>query len=244
MKKRTFRMCEKMILLSVLVLNLGSAIAQNRREVTVTRRAVPYTVIKDRPTIQFFVDQYFIADDPIDSMLVLDISDDGFDEKDILEVYPKRTIIHLSESEAAVDTMSNWKRTGYYELTGSRPKRGGSIEVKEDKLQEIPPMATAFFGGMVNLIQDTYNYEGRKLSLFFEFDDRTGIAKLQIWGFNSKREMQEQPKPNSKFAHDLIFYNRTDTVYVDKPVYDVIYIEQTLSETKIDTVLIKGGGGE
>lgn len=244
MQKRTVRICDKMILLSVLTLTVGAAMAQSKREVTVTRRAVPYTVIKDRPTIQFFVDQYFIADDPIDSMLVLDISDDGFDEKDILEVYPKRTIIHLSESEAAVDTMSNWKRTGYYELTGSRPKKGGSIEVKEDRFQAIPPIATAFFGGMVNLIQETYNYEGRKLSLFFEFDDRIGIAKLQVWGFNSKRELEGEPKPDSKFAHDLIFYNRTDTVYVDKPVYDVIYIEQTLTETKIDTVLIKGGGGE
>jgi hypothetical protein len=36
----------------------------------------------------------------------------------------------------------------------------------------------------------------------------------------------------------LIFYTRTDTVYVDKPVYDVIYIEQTVT----DTVYVKRGG--
>lgn len=217
---------------------LSSLSAQENKEVTVTRRAVPVAVVKDEPTIKFFVDQYFITEDKIDSMLVIDITDNGFDEKDVLEIYPSKRIVNLSESGEALDLMSTWKRTGYISLTGSRVVKGGPITVVDREF----PVAREFFRGMVRLVEQTYNFEGRKLSLFFEFDDPKGVASLQIWGFQNKKEMQGQPKSNNQFAHDLLFFTRTDTVYVDRPVYDVIYIEQTLTETKIDTLHIKGGG--
>lgn len=228
----------RLLILTAILLGLAllrePASAQSR-EVTVTRRAVPVAIVKDEPTIKFFVDQYFITEDKIDSMLVIDITGNGFDEKDVLEVYPSKRIINLSESAAALDLMRDWKRTGFIELTGARNRRG-QIEVKDKE----NPVAQEFFRGMVRLLEQTYRYEGRKLSLFFEFDDTKGVAALQIWGYGSKREMQEQPKSINQFAHDLLFFTRTDTVYVDKPVYDVIYIEQTVT----DTVYVMKGGGE
>ncbi len=228
------------ILATLMTLLFGLAFLREQayaqsREVTVTRRAVPVAIVKDEPTIKFFVEQYFITEDKIDSMLVIDITSNGFDEKDVLEVYPSKRIINLSESEAALDLMRDWKRTGFIELTGARNKRG-QIEVKD--MQN--PVAQEFFRGMVRLIEQTYKYEGRKLSLFFEFDDKKGVAALQIWGYGSRREMQEKPKSINQFAHDLLFFTRTDTVYLDKPVYDVIYIEQTVT----DTVYVMKGGGE
>ena len=221
---------------TAVLLALVSAPARAQsREVAVTRRAVPVAIVKDEPTIKFFVDQYFITEDKIDSMLVIDITANGFDEKDVLEVYPSKKIINLSESAAALELMRNWKRTGFIELTGARNARG-QIEVKDKQ----NPVAQEFFRGMVRLIERTYKYEGRKLSLFFEFDDKKGVAALQIWGYGDKSEMQEQPKSNNQSSHDLLFFTRTDTVYVKQPVYDVIYIEQTVTDTV--KVYVKDGG--
>lgn len=217
----------------LLLLSVSSAWAQAKKEVDVSRRAVPVAVVRDRPTINFFVDQYFITENPIDSMLVIDITDDGFDEKDVLEIYPTRRIVNLSESVAALDTMRTWKRSGYIKLTGGRNEKD-QIVVRDREY----PVAQEFFHGLVRLVEQTYNYKGRKLSLFFEFDDITGLAGLQIWGFADKRELQEKPKSVDQFKHDLLFFTRADTVFVNKPVYDVIYIEQ------IDTVYVTKDGGE
>ncbi|NUO84358.1 hypothetical protein HUU05_30150 [candidate division KSB1 bacterium] len=235
MNRKTVGAFRAALALVALAMTCASSWAQQNREVAVTRRAVPVAVVRDLPTIKFFEEQYFITEEKIDSMLVIDITDNGFDEKDVLEVYPSKRIINLSESEVALDMMRTWKRTGYIELIGERNKRN-QIEVKDPENKF--PVAQEFFRGMVRLIEQTYNYEGRKLSLFFEFDDKKGIASLQIWGYKDRREMQEKPKSVNQFAHDLLFFTRTDTVYVDKPVYDVIYIEQTLT----DTVYVKGGG--
>lgn len=233
MKNRMASVCKRAMWWYVLLLMFSSAWPQARKEVSVSRRAVPVAVVRDKPTIDFFVDQYFITDNPIDSMLVIDITDNGFDEKDVLEVYPTKRIINLSESEAALDTMRTWQRTGYIALTGQRNKQG-QIEMREREY----PVAREFFHGMVRLIEQTYNYKGRKLSLFFEFDDLQGLASLQIWGFADRNEMKEKPKSINQFAHDLLFFTRADTVYVSKPVYDVIYIEQ------VDTVYVTKDGGE
>ncbi len=229
--------CEYATLVAALLtLALGSepASAQSR-EVTVTRRAVPVAIIKDEPTIKFFVDQYFITEDKVDSILVLDLTGNGFDEKDVMEVYPSTKIFNLSESVAALELMRDWKRKGYLEL-GSKRNSRGQLELKDTE----NPVAQEFFRGMVRLIERTYKYEGRKLSLFFEFDDKKGIATLQIWGYGDKSEMQEKPNPNNQSSHDLLFFTRTDTVYVKQPVYDVIYIEQTVTDTV--KVYVKDGG--
>mgnify|MGYP001593816801 CR=1 FL=1 len=238
MKKQNVISFAQTFLAFLLIALASTGWAQANKEVTVTRRAVPVAVVKDEPTIKFFVDQYFITEDKIDSMLVIDITDNGFDEKDVLEIYPSKRIVSLSESDTALVMMSTWKRTGFISLTGSRTIKGGPITVVDREF----PVAREFFRGMVRLVEQTYKFEGRKLSLFFEFDDPKGIASLQIWGFQNRAEMQEKPKSNNQFAHDLLFFTRTDTVYVDKPVYDVIYIEQTITETPMDTVHTKGGG--
>jgi len=207
------------------------AFAQLTDEVVVTRKTVPVATIKDRATINFFVDQYFITEDQIDSMEVIDILADGFNEKDVLEVYPSKQIYNLSESEAALAVMRNWQRSNFITVVGSKTKRGEFV-TRTNYLA-----ASNMFGGLVRLLER--NYVGKKLKLQFDFDGTdNGVATLYVWGFNDREELLKPPESGEQFAHDLIFYTRTDTVYVDKPVYDVIYIEQTVT----DTVYVKRGG--
>src|SRR5262245_59833525 len=97
--------------LAVLLMAAGlmhTAAAQSDKEVIVSRKALPVAVIKDHATIQFFVEQYFISEDRIDSMEVFDMNENGFDDKDILKVYPSDRLVNLSQAETALDVMRNW----------------------------------------------------------------------------------------------------------------------------------------
>ncbi len=230
--KRKNMAVELGVALFVLTVWALPAFAQLTDEVLVTRKTVPVATIKDRATIKFFVDQYFITEDKIDSMEVIDILGDGFNEKDVLEVYPSKQIYNLSESEAALTVMRNWQRQNFITLVGSKTKSG------EFALAKTPyESAKNMFGGLVRLLER--NYVGKKLKLQFDFDGTdNGVATLYVWGFHDREELLRPPSSGDQFAHDLIFYTRTDTVYVEKPVYDVIYIEQTVT----DTVYVKRGG--
>lgn len=204
------------------------AVAQTPQKVIVNRKPVPVATIRDPKTIKFFVEQYFITEDRIDSLEVIDLLGDGFNEKDVLEIYPSKQLISLSESDTALAVMRRWERSGYIEVVGQKGKKG-EIQAKSDY-----PAALAMFAGLVRLVEKTY--VGQRLSLLFEFDGQQGTAGLQVWGFKEE-DLKDIHKPLDQFAHDLLFYTRTDTIYVEKPVYDVIYIEQTVT----DTVYVKGG---
>lgn len=204
-------------------LSLSSAFAQPNGQVLVTRKTVPVATIKDRATINFFVEQYFIPEQKIDSIEVVDILGDGFNEKDVLEVYPSKQLFSLSESDTALAVMRNWKRSSFIEVVAERNKRG------EYEARSNFPAAAAMFAGLVRLIEK--NYVGRRLTLQFDFDGSdNGAASLQIWGFQ-EYELLRPPKPGEEFAHDMMFYTRSDTIYIEKPVYDVIYINQTVMDT-------------
>lgn len=204
-------------------LSLSSVFAQTNGQVYVTRKTVPVATIKDRPTINFFVEQYFIPDQKIDSIEVVDILGDGFNEKDVLEVYPSKQLFSLSESDTALAVMRNWKRSSFIEVVAEKNKNGDYVA------RSNFPAAVAMFTGLVRLVEK--NYVGRHLTLQFDFDGSdNGAASLQIWGFQ-ENELLRPPKPDDQFAHDMMFYTRSDTIFVEKPVYDVIYIQQTVTDT-------------
>jgi len=211
---------------------LSSSFAQNFNNVYVTRKTVPVATIKDRPTIDFFVEQYFISEQKIDSIEVVDILGDGFNEKDVLEIYPSKQLFSLSESDTALAVMRNWKRSSFIEVVAEKNRSG------EYSARSNFPAALAMFTGLVRVVEK--NYVGRRLTLQFDFDGSDkGAASLQIWGFQ-ENELMRPPKPGDQFAHDMMFYTRSDTIFIEKPVYDVIYIQQTVT----DTLGVKGSGSK
>jgi len=212
----------KFFLFIVMILS-HPATAQSTNQVYVTRKTVPVATIKDRPTINFFVEQYFIPEQKIDSIEVVDILGDGFNEKDVLEVYPSKQLFSLSESDTALAVMRNWKRSSFIEVVAEKNRRDEYVA------RSNFPAAVAMFAGLVRLVEK--NYVGRRLTLQFDFDGSDkGAASLQIWGFQ-ENELLRPPKPDDQFAHDMMFYTRSDTIFVEKPVYDVIYIQQTVTDT-------------
>lgn len=222
---------KKLLLLAAFITGLWFAPshAQLPNHVLVTRKTVPVATIKDPAVINFFVEQYFIAEQKIDSIEVIDILGDGFNEKDVLEIYPSKQLFSLSESDTALAVMRNWRRSSFIEVVAEKNKRGEYVA------RSNFPAAVAMFNGLVRLVEK--NYVGRHLTLQFHFDGSDkGAASLQIWGFQ-ENELLRPPKPGDQFAHDMMFYTRSDTIYVEKPVYDVIYIQQTVT----DTMRVSGG---
>lgn len=199
-------------------------------EVIVNLKTVDAATIKDPVDISFFADQYFI-NEKIDSLEVFDIRGDGFNETDVMQIYPSKRLINLSQSDTALAVMRNWKRSGAIDVVGERNKQTGKIEATSNL-----KTALTMFAAIVRMVESIY--DGSRLKLYFDFDGDAGTAALKIWGYENLHEMAKEPKDWKQFAHDLVFYTRTDTLYVDKPVYDVIYIEQTVT----DTVYVNKGG--
>lgn len=199
-------------------------------EVLVNLKTVDAAIIKDPVDIRFFADQYFI-NEKIDSLEVFDIRGDGFNETDVMQIYPSKRLINLSQSDTALAVMRNWKRSGAIDVVGERNKKTGKIEASSNL-----KTALTMFASIVRMVESIY--QGPRLKLYFDFDGEEGSAALKIWGYENLQEMAKEPKDWKQFAHDLVFYTRTDTLYVDKPVYDVIYIEQTVT----DTVYVNKGG--
>lgn len=199
-------------------------------QVIVNLKTVDAAVIRDPADIRFFADQYFI-DEKIDSLEVIDIRGDGFNETDVMQIYPSKRLINLSQSDTALAVMQSWKRAGAIDIVGQRNPKTKQIEAHSNYLT-----ASAMYASLVRLVQSTY--QGQRLRLYFDLDDVAGTAALKVWGFRDPKEMEKEPKDWKQFAHDLVFYTRTDTIYVDKPVYDVIYIEQSVT----DTVYVNRGG--
>jgi hypothetical protein len=119
-------------------------------------------------------------------MEVIDILGDGFNEQDLLEIYPSKRLINLSQSDTALAVMRNWRRSGVIELVGQKSKKSGAIEAKSPY-----SAATAMFAGLVRLAEKTYS--GQKLNLFFEFDGPKETGALQIWGFRDDEELKTSP---------------------------------------------------
>jgi hypothetical protein len=119
--------------------------------------------------------------------------------------------------------MRNWKRSSFIEVVAERGKRGEYIARSNFQA------ALAMFSGLVRLVEK--NYVGRRLTLQFDFDgSENGAASLQIWGFQED-DLLKAINPRDQFAHDMMFYTRSDTIYIEKPVYDVVYIQQTVTDT-------------
>jgi hypothetical protein len=199
-------------------------------EVIVNLKTVDAATITNPADIRFFADQYFI-NEKIDSLEVFDIRGDGFNETDVMQIYPSKRLINLSESDTALAVMRNWKRAGAIDVVGERNPVTGKIESTSNL-----KTALTMFASVVRLVEGVY--AGRRLKLYFDFNGEAGSAALKIWDFQDIQEMAKEPKDWKQFAHDLVFYTRTDTLYVDKPIYDVIYIEQTVT----DTVYVTKGG--
>jgi len=206
----------------------GAGWAQSKQPIIAKRRAVPVATVRDPQTVKFFVEQFLIPEATVDSIDVIDVVGDGFNDKDILQIYPSKQLYNLSESDTAMNVMRNWERGGFITVVASKNHRG------QFEARSKYPVAVSMFAGLARLLES--NYEGKNLTLLFDYNGLLNTAELLIWGFE-EADLIKTPDPAKQFAHDLMLYVRADTIQVTKPIYDVILLQQTV----IDTVHAKAG---
>ena len=197
--------------------------SQNKSSVAIKRKPVSIATVRDQKTIDFFIDQFFIPETEVDSIDFIDVDGYGFSEKDVMLVYPTEQIYNMAPSDTAMALIRQWKPTSV-RVVG---QKGPSDEII---VKSRYPAADAMFAGLIRLIEK--NYIGKTLSLMFDYDGRQKLAELLIWGYKEKDLLQPK-NPLQQFAHDLIVYERIDTLYIEKPVYDIIYIKNTVSDSTL-----------
>ena len=145
----------------------------------------------------------------------------GFNEKDVIKVYPSKEVYNLTPSDTAMSVIRQWKGTSV-RVVGSKDENDQIL------VQSKYAAADAMYAGLVRLIEK--NYVGKKISLMFDYDGTNQISELLVWGYK-EQELLTPKNPLEQFAHDLMIYVRTDTMWIEKPVYDIIYIEHTISDS-------------
>ena len=189
--------------------------------VTMKRQPLPVATVKDPGTIKFFVEQFFIPEAKVDSIDFIDVDGLGFNEKDVIKVYPSKEVYNLTPSDTAMSVIRQWKGTSV-RVVGSKDENDQIL------VQSKYAAADAMYAGLVRLIEK--NYVGKKISLMFDYDGTNQISELLVWGYK-EQELLTPKNPLEQFAHDLMIYVRTDTMWIEKPVYDIIYIEHTISDS-------------
>jgi len=189
----------------------------------VKRKAVPVATVRDPQTVKFFVDQFMLPEARVDSIDIIDVVGDGFNDKDVLQVYPSKQVYNLSESDTVLNVMRNWERGGFITVVGSKNRRG-QFEVRSKY-----PVAASLFAGMARVLERTYT--GKKLTIMFDYDGTYNTAELMLWGFLKDEDLRTPPDAVERFAHDLMLYIRSDTLQVPQPVYDVIFVEKVVTDT-------------
>lgn len=212
--------------LIILACWIDAGISQTKPAIIAKRRAVPVATVRDPQTVKFFVEQFLIPETQIDSIDVIDIVGDGFNDKDILQIYPSKQLYNLSESDTAMTVMRNWERGGFITVVASKNSKG------QFEARSKYPVAASMFAGLARLLER--NYEGKQLTFLFDYNGISNTAELMMWG-HSEEDLIKTPDPTKQFAHDLMLYVRADTIQVAKPVYDIVVIQQTVT----DTVLTK-----
>jgi hypothetical protein len=182
--------------------------------------------------IQIIRDELFLGSETINRVLIADLLNDGFDESDMLQLYPSGRVLRLQPITARLDSLlrsyrlppntSVFESRHYYAENDSVAvqSRGGRA------------LGYGLLGGLEQRLQ--LGYRGDGLEGYFKFGP-TG-ALIQLWNFDSTRVSFPRPHPTPR---DTIIIYQADTVFVPEVVTierdpiiirDTVYIPAELKE--------------
>ena len=185
----------------------------------------PYVHITDTTLIRFFMNEFFITEEHVVAMDIVDISRNGFGDDDILITYPAHRTYKLGPSEAAQKIMNEWKFKAEFEKDSELKPPSFFDHLPEERAQN------AILADLLRTLQR--NYKDLPIQLRFSRDSTS--FRFQIWDYN-KNALQYHPPPPA--APDTIpTYDVVNVIHQEKLVeadttyYDIVYVIQTLSDT-------------
>ncbi|MBU1919831.1 hypothetical protein KKG66_03225 [bacterium] len=214
-------MTQRMFILTLLAL---LTLAVNAWSQTVEFKLVTQKNVTAFSELQILRDELFLGSETIDRILIADILNDGFDENDMLQLYPSGRVLRLQPITARLDSLlrsyrlpantSVFESRHYYAENDSIAvmNRGGRA------------LGYGLLGGLEQRLQA--GYRGDMVEGYFKMT-QTG-ASIQIWNFDSTRVSFPRPSPTPR---DTIIIYQADTVFVPEIVTiekDPIVIRDTV----------------
>ena len=174
--------------------------------------------------LQIIRDELFLGSETIDRVLVTDILNDGFDENDMLQLYPSGRILRLQPISERLDSLlRSYRLPANTSIFESR-----HYYAENDSIAVINRGGRALGYGLLGGIEERLQigYRGDMVEGYFKIT-QTGAA-IQLWNFDSTRVSFPRPSPNPR---DTIIIYQADTVYVPEVVTiekDPIVIRDTV----------------
>lgn len=192
---------------------------------SVDQKIIRVASVTDPALIEFFLMEFLITDSPVTKMEIIDATANGFGVEDIVKCYPSERIYVPTPSDTAQKVMNNWRFSANFQVV----TQNGPAEIFEGTKTEA-----AQNGILASLLRGLErNYQDWPIKLYFERDQQT--ATFEIWGYNPVR-LQYKPAPpvvpDTVTAYDIVHVLRQDTLVVaDTTLYDVLFIQRTVSDT-------------
>ncbi|HHL73396.1 MAG TPA: hypothetical protein ENJ29_12900 [Bacteroidetes bacterium] len=199
-----FRFCTVVVLSCVLA---GSLQAQEKsRAVTVEQINVARVILDDPEMIRFFVTEFFIPETLVTSIEIIDVTGNGFGEKDIAVTQPSEEIYFIFPSVEAQEKMNQWQFTPNFQIVGE------NLDPEVYAALPTNRAANNIFSGLLRALNR--NYQGSSMKLRFERNANSTL--FEMWGYDNK-ELDYKPAPLTA-GNDVIYIYTSirDTIYVEK----------------------------
>jgi hypothetical protein len=174
--------------------------------------------VSDASEISIFRSELFLGTEKIDRILVTDMLNDGFDENDIIQLFPSGRVLRLQPISPTVDQL----------LRSYTLPPNTSIHETSKYYQELDSLAYYRSGGralgygILGGISERLmkGYQGRDVEGYFKIG--SSGSSIQIWNFDSTRVHFPPPARPAQarvdtvllVQRDTVFTTRTDTIIV------------------------------
>jgi hypothetical protein len=185
-----------------------------------------------------------IPQDSISRVEVIDVTENGYGPDDLVVVYPTGETFNIDPSLVTgrvQEIMSSWQlRSEFqYDAANAPAETFRPDTVQADTLEADTTQAQfagglnrdrwAEYGIMADLLESVQrNYQGEEVSILLE-KEADGFT-MEMWNYEEQAMQHTAPPagpPDTVRTRDVVYVVRSDSV-----VYDVVYINRTVEETK------------
>ena len=206
MKKHTVTL---LIILFISIFCKHDLVYSQAPKIELDQELIRYALLTGPKQIRYFVEDFMIPEASIDKLKVYDLLGDGFGAGDFARTFPGGKVYMISPGKKAQAIMNEWTFGDNLKFTAHT---SDSPETFESISEPARPLGGIFAGLLRGLRR---NYKGMPFKIYME--QVRGVAAVEMWGYDKSLLKYVPPPERNK--------------EVVKPVYNLIYLEKTISDT-------------
>jgi hypothetical protein len=176
--------------------------------------------VSDPHEISVLRDELFLGNEPIDRVLITDVLNDGFDENDMVQLYPSGRVLKLAPITARLDSLlRSYRLPPNVEIHDTRQYFARYDSVSRERMGG-QALGYGLLGGTAERLQQ--GYRGDTLEAYLRFS-HNGVSVL-AWNFDS-----------SRVAFPPLAPRRVDTVLIFQ--HDTIRVPEVITVTSEPTII-------